>query len=145
MSRRAEVARIGFGFLVVGLAGTTAGGMLTGCGAAPQAKINCTLTQAVLPATTTADHTAASPGNQGAFDVGYVAAPEGCAVPAIVVSPQAFVWVSSDPVNAPISNAKDATAGVATCVGATTATISAANPPTLTGGPAIATATLTCK
>ena len=139
MGRRADVPRIAFGFLVFGLAGTTAGGMLTGCGAAPQAKINCTLTQAVLPATATADHAVASPGDQVAFDVGYVAAPQGCAVPAVVISPQAFVWVSSDPVNAPISNAKDATAGVATCVGATTATIST-NPVN-----SIATATLTCK
>ena len=138
MSRRADVARIGFGFLVVGLAGTTAGGMLTGCGAAPQTKINCTLTQGVLPATATADHTAASPGDQQAFNVGYLAAPAGCGVPAIVVPPQAFVWVSSDPINAPISNAA-ATAGVATCVGATTATIST-NPVN-----SIATATLTCK
>jgi len=141
MSRRADVARIGFGFLVVGLAGTTAGGMLTGCGAAPQTKINCTLTQAVLPATATADHMAASPGDQQAFDVGYVAAPQGCGVPAtnVIAGPQSYVWVSSDPINAPISNAKDATAGVATCVGATTATIST-NPVN-----SIATATLTCK
>jgi hypothetical protein len=140
MSKRADVARMGFGVLVLGIAGTTTGGLLTGCGAAPgMAKINCTLTQGVLPATATADHTAASPGDQQGFNVGYVAAPQGCAVPAVVISPQAFVWVSSDPVNAPISNAKDATAGVATCVGATTATIS-----TSPVG-SIATATLTCK
>jgi hypothetical protein len=113
--------------------------MLTGCGAAPQTKINCTLTQGVFPVTATADHMAASPGDQVGFDVGYVATPQGCAVPAVVISPQAFVWVSSDPINAPISNAKDATAGVATCVGATTATIST-NPVN-----SIATATLTCK
>ncbi|MGD0796294.1 MAG: hypothetical protein ABR910_01105 [Acidobacteriaceae bacterium] len=139
MSKRAKVARIGLGFLVVGLAGTTAGGMLTGCGVAPEAaKINCTLTQGVLPATATADHTAASPGDRQAFDVGYVLATPGCALPTAILSPQAFVWVSSDPINAPISNAA-AAAGIATCVGATTATIST-NPVN-----SIATATLTCK
>jgi hypothetical protein len=110
--------------------------MLTGCGVAP--KVTCTLTQAVLPATATADHTAASPGDQQGFDVGFLAAPPGCAVPQLVLSPQDFVWVSSDPINAPISNAKDATAGIATCVGATISTIStspAGYPP----------AKLTCK
>jgi len=136
MRNRAEAVRTLFGVLVLAFAGTTAGGMLTGCGVAP--KVTCTLTQAVLPATATADHTAASPGDQQGFDVGFLTPPPGCAVPQLVLSPQDFVWVSSDPINAPISNAKDATAGIATCGGATIATIStspASYPP----------ATLTCK
>jgi hypothetical protein len=142
MGNRAGVVRSLFGVLVLGVAGTTAGGMLAGCGAPPEAaKINCTLTQGVLPATATANHTAASPGDQQAFNVGYVSVTQGCAVPAtnVIAGPQSYVWVSSDPVNAPISNAKDVTAGVATCVGATTATISTSPVNS------IATATLTCK
>jgi len=131
------------GLLMLGAAAATGSGLLTGCGVAPATSNGCVLKQGVLPAAAVADHTAAAPANQQAFNVGFVDIAPGCAVPAIVVSPQSFVWVSSDPVNAPVSNAT-ATAGVATCVGATTATISTIS--TVPGGMAtIATATLTCK
>jgi hypothetical protein len=118
----------------------TGGGLLSGCGVAPASSNPCTLKQGVLPAVAVADHMAAAPGDQQAFGVGFVDVQPGCAVPAIAVSPQSFTWVSSDPVNAPISNVA-ATAGVATCMGATAATISTV--PVGTG--TIATATLTCK
>jgi energy-converting hydrogenase Eha subunit A len=97
--------------------------------------------QVILPATAVADHTAAAPGNQQAFNVGFVTVPaDGCALPLPVTKPQYFTWVSSDPVNAPISNVA-ATAGVATCVGATTvpATISVSSVAN------VQTAALTCK
>ena len=142
MSHRANAVRMLFAASILGLASTTAAGLLTGCGAVPQsAKVSCTLTQAVLPATATADHSAASPGNQQAFNVGFASAIPGCPYPLtnVIAGPQNYLWVSSDPIHAPISNAKDATAGVATCVGATTATISTS--PAGSSTPA----TLTCE
>jgi hypothetical protein len=87
-----------------------------------------------------ASHTAAAPGNQQQFDVGYVEITGTCPIPALEVAPSYYTWVSSDPVNAPISNVA-ATAGVATCVGATTvpATISVSSQAN------IQVATLTCQ
>jgi hypothetical protein len=128
--------------LTLSVVGVAAVGTLTGCAVAPSASLNCSLKVGVLPAMATADHMAATPGNQQAFNVGFVGPfPAGCAVPAFVNNPQNFTWVSSDPVNAPISNAKDATAGVDTCVGTTTV------PATISTSPAgsIEAATLTCK
>lgn len=122
-------------------AGMLAAGVLAGCGVSPAADAKCSLQQGVLPATATADHAAAAPANQQAFDVGFVGPfPAGCAVPTFVANPASFTWVSSDPVNAPISNAA-ATAGVATCAGTTTtpATISVSSSAGLT------VATLSCK
>jgi hypothetical protein len=128
------------GLVVLGAA-PVAGGMLTGCASAPSTFSNCTVKEVISPATAVADHTAAAPGNQQAFNVVFEAFPaEGCALPLPVTTPQGFVWVSSDPVNAPISNAA-ATAGVATCVGATVvpATIS------VSSATNVQVATLTCK
>jgi hypothetical protein len=87
-----------------------------------------------------ASHTAAAPGNQQQFDVGYVEITGTCPIPALEGAPSYYTWVSSDPVNAPISNVA-ATAGVATCVGATTvpATISVSSQAN------IQVATLTCQ
>src|ERR1017187_9474219 len=141
MSYRTCFVRALSGLFCLGVVGTFAGGMLTGCAAAPAASSNCTVTQAILPATAVADHSVAAPGNQQAFNVGFVTAPaDGCALPLPVTKPQYFTWVSSDTVNAPISNVT-ATAGVATCVGATTvpATISVSSTAN------VQVATLTCQ
>jgi hypothetical protein len=98
----------------------------------------------VDPATATASASAATPNNQ----VRFVAWPEwnGGFHPASNLGN--VDWASSDPVNAPISNVRDVTHGVATClqVAAGPVTISATAPKetgsseTITG-----TATLTCN
>jgi hypothetical protein len=115
-------------------ASATAVSVLTGCGVSPSS--SCTTTEAVAPATASADHMAAAPGDQTSFNVNFSYS-GGCAVPLVIAGPSRYQWVSSDPINAPISNAATS-AGVATCVGATTAKIST-NP---VGS--IAVATLTC-
>jgi hypothetical protein len=117
--------------------------MLTGCAVKPAANSGCTLVEDIFPATATADHSAAAPGNQVSFGVGFAVGPGSaatCGIPALVPAPSDFTWVSSDPINAPISNVT-ATAGVATCVGSTTV------PATISAGSAanIKVATLTCK
>jgi len=139
MGCRAGILRAALALVVLGVTGTLAGGVL-GCAVASTAN-NCSLKAGVLPALASADHSAAAPGNQASFNVGFVPPfPTGCAVPAIVQNPANFTWVSSDPVNAPISNVA-ATAGVATCVGPTTvpATISVSSTTN------VEVATLTCK
>jgi hypothetical protein len=142
MTHKIRLIRNSIGLLGIILVGAGVAGSLSGCSVSPAAVNPCaSLKQGVLPASATADHTAAAPGNQIAFDVGYVSVPVGCAIPALAINPQAFTWVSSDTINAPISNAKDATAGVATCVGATTVPVTIS----VVSTDSIATATLTCK
>jgi hypothetical protein len=142
MTRRLLLIRNLLG--VLGTVALAAGfsGSLSGCSVSPAAVNPCgALKQGVLPASATADHTVAAPGNQVAFDVGFIDVPVGCGIPAYAINPQSFTWVSSDTVNAPISNAKDATAGVATCLGATTLPVTIS----VVSTTSIATATLTCK
>jgi hypothetical protein len=128
------------GLLFLGVADTLAGGVLTGCSAAPTSSVACSYKLGVLPATANADHSASAPGNQVSFNVGYVSVSPGCAIPASEAGPQTYTWESSDPLNAPISNVA-ATAGVATCAGPTTvpAKISVSNVAN------VEVATLTCK
>ena len=132
------------GLFVMGVAGSLAGGMLTGCSVAPTAPIvTCNRMPAVLPTAAIVDHAATAPGNQQAFNVGYVGSMQGCPlIPEGIVGPSAYTWVSSDSVNAPVSNVV-ATAGVATCVGVTTVPvmISIVSPATVP----VEVATLTCK
>jgi hypothetical protein len=71
------------------------------------------------PASATADHAAAPPGNQQQFTSGLApTAPAGCPVPQWVarVDP---AWSSSDPIDIQISSADDATNGTAVCLGPT--------------------------
>jgi hypothetical protein len=131
-------------FGVIGF-GAGVGGSLTGCSVSATVDPCSTIKEGVFPTAAVADHTAAAPGNQVSFYVGYPNFPAGCAVPAIVLNPSEFTWISSDPVNAPISNAMK-TAGIATCMGATTV------PATISIQPGISpatfnpeSATLTCK
>jgi hypothetical protein len=102
--------------------------------------VTCDLKSAVMPATAAADHAATAPGNQQAFNVGFVGSMPGCAIPQVIAAPSSYTWVSSDPVNAPISNVA-ATAGVATCVGATTVPVTIS----INSNATVAVATLTCK
>lgn len=84
----------------------------------------------VSPTSATANHAAASPGNQAQF-VGrgsYVVLTPGksCGIPAIVWSPYG-TWSNPDPTAIQISSANDSTNGTAVCSAATN------GPVTLTG------------
>ncbi len=93
-----------------------------GCGSSVSANYCGPLSTAVItPGPAIADHMVAAPGNQVQFSVAS-SAPNGrqdsgsCAFSQICQG--APMWTSSDPVNAPISNAAGSV-GVATCVGTT--------------------------
>lgn len=98
----------------------------------------------VDPATATATASAATPDNQ----VRFVAWPEwnGGFHPASNLGN--VDWASSDPVNAPISNVRDVTHGVATCLHVANGPVTiTATAPKETGSsePIAGTATLTCN
>jgi hypothetical protein len=105
----------------------------------------------VGPGSGTANHVAASPGNQVQFD-GYTAesivSGSGCAIPNIVERVNA-TWTSSDTTNVTVSNASGSTNGLATCVGPTaglvTITGSIAANPSLNQPAQSKTVTLTCQ
>jgi hypothetical protein len=139
MTRRDGLRNLA-GLIALAAVGVISAGTVAGCAVSTSATNDCVYHEGVLPAAAVADHTAAAPDNQQAFYVSFVDIPPGCDAPLPLLTPQGFTWTSSDPVNAPISNVA-ATAGVATCVGATTvpATIS-----TNSAGYG-AVATLTCK
>lgn len=76
------------------------------------------------------DHAASPPGNQEQFQAGMGGAyGPGCAT-SQVLHLTAAQWSTSDAKNVTISSANDATNGLATCLGTTSATVSA----TLTSG-----------
>ncbi len=100
----------------------------------------------VSPTAGTADHAAASPGNQQKFTAAETppAAQPGCPVPQVIEVLQP-VWTSSDPLDVTISSAQDVTNGLATCVNATGATV-VLTAKGMVGGTAYSqVATLTCK
>jgi len=130
-----------FGFLCLA-------GALSGCAAGAGGTSGCTITTtlAVGPASGTADHSAAAPGNQQKFTATELSSSitPGCAVPAVVpiVYP---AWTSSDPIDVTVSSAADSTNGLATCVNATLAPVTL-TATTGTGANAqTAKVTLTCK
>jgi hypothetical protein len=94
-------------------------GVFGGCAAAPSnTPVGCSIYVNVTPATATADHNAASPGNQVQF-VG--SSGETCtngASPAVVARVYGS-WTNPDPINIQISSANDATNGTAICKGPT--------------------------
>jgi hypothetical protein len=104
--------------------------MVASCGG--YGNTTCTISAAITPATATADHTLAPPGNQAQFSL--TSSVKGnCPY----IADSIGVWSSSDPTNVPISSQ-----GLATCNAATSATIS--NSSTVRGH-AFTSATLTCK
>ncbi len=124
-------------------------GALQGCGAGPNG--GCTATTfsfAAAPADLSANppsHAAKSPGNQQKFNAyaGGLSGP-GCATPQ-VIGPVQATWSTSQPAVVQISNAKDQTNGLVTCVGATNgaATLSASF--TQEGITETATTSVTCQ
>ncbi len=121
-------------------------GVLAGCGSQNPTCAGNSPVLAVAPATATADHTATAPGNQQQFIATSRPAAAGpdCAVPNVIEELKP-TWTVSDTLHVSISNANDATNGVATCLGPTTgaATVTA----TVGSGASVTklTASLTCK
>jgi hypothetical protein len=121
---------------------------LSGCGG--NSTPDCTVTALNLsPTAGTADHAAASPGNQVQF-LGFDTLnrlPSGCFTVAVTQAARLDLkWTVSDATNVTIGNTQNVDYGVATCVNAAsgpvtvTATGTNAKGATITG-----TATLTCK
>jgi hypothetical protein len=116
--------------------------ILVGSGCSQQ---TCRLTGlSVTPTSATADHLAATPGNQVQFFANAVV-PKGCATTACV-NCSGQTWTVSDTVNVSISN-NPGTNGIATCLGTTNGavTVTATAPVGTSSKTVAATATLTCK
>jgi hypothetical protein len=92
----------------------------SGCGGeSATQKCELTIVTTVAPASATANHSAAPPGNQVQFvETDAPTAPAGCAVPAWIVR-DFPAWSNPDPIDITISSADDATNGAAVCKGAT--------------------------
>ncbi|HTE89603.1 MAG TPA: hypothetical protein VK639_11635 [Terriglobales bacterium] len=97
----------------------------------------------VLPASATADHSAAPPGNSQQF-VAVGAVPKGCVpIPAVLID---VTWSVSDTTNVTISNTQGQTFGMATCIGTTGGPVTVtATRPAVNGHSLSGTSTLTCK
>ncbi len=118
---------------------------LAGCGAGSS---GCTLTEnlAVSPASATADHSSASPGNQIHFTA-FVSpsAPPGCPIPEWVAQATP-VWTNPEPLEISISSAQSVNNGLATCLAATSGPVTlTATIPDPGTTPITKTTTLTCQ
>lgn len=117
---------------------------IVGCGGHSQPNCGVAVSLFVAPASATADHTAAAPGNKVSY-VGGDTPPPGCP-PTPGPLRLDLKWSVSDPANTTIGNTPNVDYGIATCINATpspvTVTATGANSQgtTITG-----TATLTCK
>lgn len=101
--------------------------LLSGCAAVNSSgSTSCTAGFAfnASPATATANHTAAAPGNQQKFNaiISPTVSPAGCPLPAyeVLVSP---TWTNPDPLDISISSAQDETNGTATCNSSTSGAV----------------------
>lgn len=114
-----------------------------GCGgkSSPACKINSIN---VSPASATAVHTAAAPGNMQRFSAFIASEPPGCFFTLGSLSNAA--WSVSDPANVSISNPPDPAFGTATCKAATAGAITVtATVPAGDGANVSNTASLTCN
>ena len=130
-------------------------GRLLGLGCLSASFLGCAVTQnpgcsltyvlAVGPNAATADHAAASPGNQAQFraTVAPQASSPGCPVPEFVAVVDA-TWTVSDAVDAEISSAA-ATNGLATCLNAALNPITVTAAYTANGVTQVTTSSLVCK
>lgn len=103
-----------------------------GCGGS--SSNSCFITAIVTPASATADHNAASPGNQVQFSTSSTVSGN-CPLIADTLG----TWSTSDPGNTSISGA-----GLATCLSATTTPATISNSGTVRGRK-FTSATLTCR
>jgi Flp pilus assembly protein TadG len=110
-------------------------GMLEACGGSGN---TCTITTDITPSSATADHTMGAPGDQAQFSL--TSSVKGnCPL----VADSVGVWSTSDPVNTIISN-QAPNQGLATCVNATSTSVTIRNSGTVRGH-AYPSAKLTCK
>lgn len=127
---------------------------LAGCGSGPGSsgltpKEECPAAYEleISPASATANHSAAPPGNQQKFTAVWpniFATQNGCVESALeaLVYPQ---WTSSDPLNVSVSSASDATNGTATCTGSTSGAVTLSATYTMGDVTKTGTAMLTCQ
>ena len=115
-----------------------------GCGGSSTPDCGVAVALFVAPASGTADHLAASPGNKVQF-VGGNQPPAGCPPPPVAIRTD-LKWTVSDPANVTIGNTQGVDYGVATCnsatAGAVTVTATGAN---IRNAPITGMAALTCK
>ena len=104
----------------------------TGCGGS--STNNCVITANVLPASASADHNLASPGNQVQFSASSTVSGN-CPLIADTLG----TWSTSDPGNTSIDST-----GLAKCLGATTTPATISNSGTVRGR-TFTSATLTCR
>ena len=121
---------------------------LAGCSAATGTDCNSApLVYNITPASGTANHIAAAPGNQVKFtaleSVNYPAGYD-CPIPSFVFTPFGL-FTSSDPINVTIDSSQGPTNGVATCVGATNGPVTLTATSSTGTSSLTATATLTCQ
>lgn len=131
------------------VAGLTAIAGLAGCGG--RTSVDCTTATAlsISPASATADHAAAAPGDQMVF-VGFddlSTRPPACGpVNILQAQRQDLKWTVSDPANVTIGNTLNVDYGKATCVNATAAPVTVTASGLNTKGATITgTSTLSCK
>lgn len=133
VAHRYLVVSLGLG-LVIGI---------MGCGGRSSVE-TCGLTALnISPASATADHTLASPGNELRF-IAFGVVPPGCVQ--TLSNLTNVTWSVSDTVNVSISNIQGPTYGTATCNGATSGAVTVTGTaPGISGTTAKGTALLTCK
>jgi hypothetical protein len=134
--REGHVVRV----VIAALACTLLAGCDTMTGSNSGPGTSCTITAAVIPATATADHSLAVPGNQVQFSASSTVTGN-CPL----IADQLGSWSTSDPVKTALTTSTQTpTQTVATCHDATStpATISYSG---TVRGHSFATATLTCK
>jgi hypothetical protein len=108
---------------------------MTGCGGSTN---TCKVSASVTPASATANHNAAVPGNQVQFSISSTVTGNCPLIPDAIGT-----WSTSDPVHTSISN-QASSQGLATCLAATTAPATISTTGTVRGH-AINSATLTCQ
>jgi hypothetical protein len=122
---------------------------LAGCGG--NSMPNCTVTSLnISPATGSASHLAAPPGNKAMF-IGFdnlSALPAGCVMPGAGTQAQRvdLKWTSSDPVNVTVGNTLGVDYGIATCNNTTSGPVTiTATGPNAMNATISGTASLTCN
>jgi hypothetical protein len=132
-----------------------ASAQLSGCGSNPNPCVYGTSISILsltnhVPVTGSADHSAAPPGNQFQFRAeggSYVVSGDHCAVPA-VVGPVDLNWTSSDPKDVTMDSSAGETNGTATCLNATSSSVTVTGTPHAGTGiynPTSVTGILSCK
>lgn len=92
--------------------------LLAGCGSSSGSNCPAIIAMLVTPASATAEHSAAPPGNQVLFSSTAPSAGKGCSVnDELVSTPE---WTSSDPADVQFSSTVN---GLATCLNATSAPV----------------------